>query len=139
MREAKKAELAKKKEEQARKKEELAKKKEQAKQQKKKSVGQGEYSGQKRKLPGQTSEKTYPKRRRVEGDDTSTYRETGQDTCCVCFGLYKDDVDDETGLVLAEHDWIQCSEEDCGVWSHVKCLEECHGGYICAVCQCVFV
>ena len=43
----------------------------------------------------------------------------------VCFGLYKDDIDDVTGLVLAEHDWIQCSEEDYGVWSHVKCLEEC--------------
>ena len=53
-------------------------------------MGQGEYSGQKRKLPGESSEKTYPKRRRVERDNTSTYCKRDQDTCCVCFGLYKD-------------------------------------------------
>ena len=67
------------------------------------------------------------------------YSETGQDTCSVCFGLYKDDVNSETGAILSGCDWIQCGEEDCAVWSHVKCLEECFGGFICAICQSVFV
>ena len=61
----------------------------------------------KRKLPGEFSGvvKTYPKRLRV---DKTVRKTTSQDTCCVCLGLYRDDIDDideKTGNVLPEHDW----------------------------------
>ena len=48
-------------------------------------------SGNKRKLPGEFSGsvKTYPKRKRM---DPKSNQETNEDVCCVCFGLYKDDV-----------------------------------------------
>ena len=78
--------------------------------------------------------KTYPKRQKVNAHKC---RKMGQDTCCVCLGQYKDDID-ESGCVLINHDWIQCPDSDCGVWSHVQCLEESDGGYICSLCQNVF-
>ena len=82
-------------------------------------------SGNKRKLPGgfSGSVKTYPKRKRM---DPKSNQETNEDVCCVCFGLYKDDVN------KSNCEWIQCSSEDCGIWIHVCCLEETDGGYVCA-------
>ena len=55
----------------------------------------------KRKLPGEFSGvvKTYPKRQRV---DKTVRKKTSQDTCCVCLGLYRDDIDEETWNVLPE-------------------------------------
>ena len=135
-RETKKAEQARKMEELAKKKEEQAQRKGQ---QKKVNEAVGEYSGQKRKLTC-GSVKVYPIRKRAKSDSTSTSnQQSGQDTCSVCFGVYKDDVDEDTGCILPGRDWIQCCEDDCGVWSHINCLEECYGGYMCAVCQCNFV
>ena len=94
-------------------------------------------SGNRRKLPGEFtgSVKTYPKRKRM---DPESNQEANEDICCVCFGLYKDDID-ESGCVLADREWIQCSSKDCGLWSHVCCLEETDGGYNCAICQNVFI
>ncbi len=82
-----------------------------------------------RKLPGEFSGsgKTYPKRKRM----LETNRESDEDACSVCFGLYKDDIQ--------TYEWIQCSNEDCSVWSHVYCLDETDSGYICAVCDNVFM
>ena len=59
-------------------------------------------SGNKRTLPGEFSGsvKTYPKRKRM---DPKSNLETNEDVCCVCFGLYKDDVD------KSNREWIQCS------------------------------
>ena len=92
-----------KKAEQARKMEELAKKEEQAQrkgQQKKVNEAVGEYSGQKRKLTC-GSVKVYPIRKRAKSDSTSTSnQQSGQDTCSVCFGVYKDDVDGVYCLVV---------------------------------------
>ena len=68
--------------------------------------------------------------------DKTVRKKTSQDTCCVCL---RDDIDEETGNVLLEHDWIRCSEDDCGVWSHVKCLEDSAEGFVCSICQNVFV
>lgn len=119
---AKKAEQARRKEEQAKKKEEQAKKKEdQAK--KKELTKQGkdpirEYCGIKRNLPGESSRKTYPKRRRIEINNV----QSNQDVCSVCFGLYKDDINSGTGMVLNGCDWIQCTEEDCAAWTQQKNL-----------------
>ena len=92
----------------------------------------------KRKLPGEFSGvvKTYPKRQRVY---KTVHMKTSQDTCCVCLGLYRDDIDEGTGNVLPEHDWIQCSEDDCGAWSHVKCLEDSAEGFVCSIYQNVLV
>ena len=89
-------------------------------------------SGNKRKLPGEFSGsvKTYPKRKRM---DPKSNQETNEDVCCVCFGLYKDDVN------KSNREWIQCSSEDCGIWSHVCCLEETDGVYVCAICKSVFM
>ncbi len=53
------------------------------------------------------------------------------------FWVYKDDINTGTGLVLDGCDWIQCTEDDCAAWSHIKCLQEQHGGYVCAVCHVV--
>ena len=94
-------------------------------------------SGNKRKLAEEFSGsvKTYPKRKRM---DPKSNQETNEDVCCVCFGLYKDNVD-KSGCILTNREWIQCSSEDCGVWSHVCCLEETDGGYICAICKSVFM
>ena len=70
--------------------------------------------------------------------DPESNQEANEDICCVCFGLYKDDID-ESGCVLADREWIQCSSKDCGLWSHVCCLEETDEGYNCAICQNVFI
>ena len=45
----------------------------------------------------------------------------------------KMNVDEDTGCILPGRDWIQCGEDDCGVWSHINILEECYGGFMCAV------
>ena len=60
-------------------------------------------SGNKRKLPGEFSGsvKTYPKRKRM---DPKSNQETNEDVCCVCFGLYKDDVNNTNRFSAAA--WI---------------------------------
>ncbi len=66
-REAKKAEQARWKEEQAKKKEEQAKKNEkQSKKKEQTKQGKDKYGGVKMNLPGESSHKTYPKRRHIE-------------------------------------------------------------------------
>ena len=34
--------------------------------------------------------------------------------CAACFGLYDEDVDLDSGHVT--RDWIQCTDEDCGIY-----------------------
>ena len=80
--------------------------------------------------------KVYPKRRELQGG--AAYQEISKDMCYVCLGLWKDDMDEETGCLMPGREWIQCSDEECGVWSHVECLEETAGGFSCSVCQNVF-
>ena len=43
------------------------------------------------------------------------------------------------GCIATDREWIQCSDQDCGMWSHVECLEESNGRFICALRQCVHV
>lgn len=38
--------------------------------------------------------------------------------CAACFGLYEDDITD--GQLM--HEWIQCTDPDCGKWMHVDCF-----------------
>ena len=56
--------------------------------------------------------KVYPKRRELQGG--ASYQEISKDMCCVCLGLWKDDMDEETGCLMPGHEWIQCSVL-CGV------------------------
>ena len=116
------------------------KRKEEEREAKKAEKAQQQKKGGKRaaKKPESGSVKTYPKRKRVN-NTVCGQASSNQDMCRVCLGLYKDDIDEETGSVLPDHDWIQCSEEDCGAWSHVKCLEESAGGFVCSICQNIFI
>ena len=50
--------------------------------------------------------KCWPRLRLSDGD----YFPVARDTCAVCGGVYADDVEEETGEVIA--DWIQCTEEE---------------------------
>ena len=59
--------------------------------------------------------KVYPKRRELQGG--AAYHEISKDMFCVCLGLWKDDMDEETGCLMPGREWIQCSDEECGVWS----------------------
>ena len=70
--------------------------------------------------------KVHSKRRELRGG--AAYQESSKDMFCVCLGLWKDDMDKETGCLMPGREWIQCSDEECGVWSHVECLEE-EAGY----------
>ena len=129
--EAKKAkEEEKKAKEEERKSKEEARKKE--KEAKKAQQAEKTVCTRKRKSAAGPS-KVYPKRRQLQ----DTCQDSGQDTCSVCFGIYKDDIDD-TGCLLPDCEWIQCNDEDCGVWSHIQCLEEVAGGFMCSICQSVF-
>ena len=76
---------------------------------------------------------TRSKRQRVgnsveESQDTGIqHREVSTNECVVCFGLYEDDPDSA--------EWIQCTNEDCMVWSHAECLEMCEDAYVCIICE----
>ena len=58
-----------------------------------------------------------------------------QEICVDC--IYEEDIDEESGLVTS--DWIQCTNVECAVWSHVDCLEQSDGDYVCIVCHTLFV
>ena len=47
-------------------------------------------------------------------------------------------MDKEMGCLMPGREWIQCSDEEYGVWSHVECLKEAAVGFSCLVCQNVF-
>ena len=85
------------------KKMEQAKKAEQKKGKSKKMSGEYSGSGSRKSPPDSGSAKTYPIRKRVDAGETSSYQKTHQDTCSVCFGLYKDDIDAEN---WACHGWL---------------------------------
>ena len=53
-----------------------------------------------------------------------------QNECADCFRLYEEDTSEE---------WIQCTNESCGVCSHANCLERCGDAYICVICNTCFI
>ena len=57
----------------------------------------------------------------ARSDDGLQRREVSSNECAACFGLYDEDVDPDSGHVT--RDWIQCIDEDCGVWTHAQCLD----------------
>ena len=49
--------------------------------------------------------KVYPKRRELQGG--AAYQEISkEDMRCVCFGLWNDDMDEETGCLMPGHEWM---------------------------------
>ena len=54
------------------------------------------------------------------------HREISEDECAVCFGLHEEDPE--------QVEWLRCTNEDCNVWSHTDCLENCDGVYVCYAC-----
>ncbi len=71
-----------------------------------------------------------------DGDTGLQSREVSSNECAVCFGLYDEDVNSETGELMS--DWIQCTSEDCGVWVHTECLDMCDGDFVCTICGTIF-
>ena len=76
--------------------------------------------------------KQYPKRRQAERRMLSLAAPAPRVTSV----RYAVELIDDDGEVSA--DWIQCADDDCGVWSHVECLEREARGFVCATCFSVF-
>ena len=75
------------------------------------------------------------KRRKVKVKDSDRREVHADNECAVCCGQYQD----VTGNRVDDSEWIQCTNSDCAVWTHVDCLEQCDDEYICAFCQTYFV
>ena len=77
---------------------------------------EGEYSGT-------SSAGTNPKKTKAAKSNIGLQgQEVLSNECAACFGLYED-VDPDSGDITRE--WIQCTDEDCGVWMHTECLDKC--------------
>ena len=83
-------------------------------------------------IGGSSTSKVYPTGRVQNKNDRSKLPCTSGDVCAVCCGVYVDDDDDITGEIVK--DCIQCTDDECGVWSHADCLEKEVGVFICGVC-----
>ena len=62
--------------------------------------------------------------------------QVSSDECAACFRLYDEDVDLDSGHVT--RDWIQCIDEDRGVWTHAECLDKCDDDFVCCICGALF-
>ena len=82
---------------------------------------------------GTSARATNPKKKKTNGDGGLQGCEVSSNECASYFGLYDEDIDPEIGDVTC--DWIQCTNEDCCVWMHTKCLDKCDGDYVCCVCE----
>ena len=91
---------------------------------------EGEYSGT-------SSAGTNPKKTKAAKSDIGLQgREVSSNECAACFGLYEEDVDPDSGDITRE--WIQCTDEDCGVWMHTECLDKCDDDFVCCICGAIF-
>ena len=70
----------------------------------------GEKNSRSQESGGKPPRKTPCKEQHKVGADA----EIDTNVCCVCFGLYSEDV--------SGADWIECG---CGLWLHEECAEEC--------------
>lgn len=86
---------------------------------------------------GTSSSGTNPKKMKVAKSDVGLQRrEVSSNECAACFGLYDEDVDPDSGDIT--QDWIQCTDEDCGVWTHTECLDKCDDDFVCCICGAIF-
>ena len=75
---------------------------------------------------------TKPKKKKANGNTGLQRQEVSSNECAICFGLYDEDLDSETEDLMS--DWIQCTNDGCGVWVHAECLGKCDGDCVCCVC-----
>ena len=75
--------------------------------------------GTAKKRPVRPSDVANPKRQRIYENECDEgglqHREISESECAVCFGHWEEDDADE---------WLMCTNDQCGVWSHTKCLEK---------------
>ena len=89
---------------------------------------EGEYSG--------TSSSGMNPKKAAKSDIGLRGREVSSNECAACFGLHEEDVDPDSGDITRE--WIQCTDEDCGVWMHTECLDKCDDDFVCYICGAIF-
>ena len=77
---------------------------------------------------GSSTSKMYPTRRAQNDNDHPKLPCTPGDVCGVCCGVYVDDVDDITCEIVK--DWIQCTDDECRVWSRELLVERSWGVYL---------
>lgn len=87
-----------------------------------------------KKRPVRSSDTANSKRQKICDDECNEvglqHREISESECAVCFGHWEEDDADE---------WLMCTNEKCGVWSHTNCLEKCDDAYVCVLCQTCFL
>ena len=84
-----------------------------------------------KKRPVRSSDTANSKRQKIGDDEVGLqHREISESECAVCFGHWEEDDADE---------WLMCTNENCGVWSHSNCLEKCDDTYVCVLCQTCFL
>ena len=90
--------------------------------------------GTAKKRPVRPSDVANPKRRRIYEDECDEgglqHREISESECAVCFGHWEEDDADE---------WLMCTNDQCEVWSHTKCLEKSDDAYVCVLCLTLFL
>ena len=80
-------------------------------------------------------EETESNKSKKSKEDGLQHNEISQNECAACFGTHEEDLN-KAGELIAE--WIQCTNKNCGVWSHCDCLDKTKGEYVCAICQTMF-
>ena len=87
-----------------------------------------------KKRPVKSSDTANPKRQKICEDECEEvglqHREISESECAACFGHWEEDDADE---------WLMCTNEMCGVWSHTNCLEKSDDAYVCVLCQTCFL
>ena len=82
-----------------------------------------------KKRPARSSDTANPKRQQICEDECDEvglqHREISESECAVCFGQWEEDDTEE---------WLMCTNDKCGVWSHTDCLEKCDDAYVCFLC-----
>ena len=90
--------------------------------------------GATKKRPVRSSDTANPKRQKICKDECDEvglqHREISESEYTVCFGHWEEDDADE---------WLMCTNDKCGVWSHTDCLEKSDEAYACILCQTCFL
>ena len=81
-----------------------------------------------------SSDTVNPKRQKICEDECDEvglqHREISESECAVCFGQWEEDDTEE---------WLMCTNDKCGVWSHTDFLEKCDDAYVCVLYQTCFL
>ena len=94
--------------------------------------------GTTKKRPAKSSLASNSKRQKFVEDKTDDeceevglqHCEISESECAACFGQWEDNEAEE---------WLKCTNDKCGVWSHAECLEKSDNAYVCVLCQTCFI